>query len=336
MTFRALLVLIVLSFVVGMSATLVSIAWVIPQQVAHGPTYSVQVDARDVESRDLPQAVRNNIERRVVTLFDKRKQLRSSLYGAEAYVATGVLLTSDGWFALYDPNYTKGKELAWDVHDARGQSHQVDRVVYDALSDIVYAKIEGDGFSLAQFPQHEMSGEFVWGVGNNSWSGTFLEHSDAGLAGEQRVIWHPERYLKLSGDLDPGTILFSEQELFAGIVDRDGNVIPAYLFELQVPSVLAEGSVAYSGLDVSGRYVTKILSEETWQDRSGFLITAASTKPTSSTVGVGDIITAVEGERVRAGQLSEMVLRGPSSVHVSVLRENKMYDILLNKQVGDR
>ena len=64
---------------------------------------------------------------------------------------------------------------------------------------------------------------------------------------------------------------------------------------------------------------------------SGFYVDSSNTGVSSSTVGISDLIVRTQGVSVDAYDLSRQILLAPNQFTVTVLRDNKEVEILVEK-----
>jgi len=321
---------ILVSFLTGITAALVAVAWVAPLYMMQTPLYTIQVDSERQASRTIDELFERRVERQLVTVYDSEKKVGGDVYTRDAIFGTGVFFTSDGWFALYGPDYRVGDERAWEIVDHKGDTFDIEHVLVGFGEEMLYVKIAGSGFTVSDFPSWDgvESGQFAWAFIRGEWYTTVYGDGEWVSDTPTYAIDSPQYRPVLSGQLEQGSVLLDRQGLPLGFVDVDGHVLSFELTEKQYPVILENQQVSRESFGLVGHAVDYVLVDGVWTERLGFYIADLTQVRAKDGFVRGDIVIAIEGQSVEERVLWRQVDR-TENFTVTVLRDGAEHDILV-------
>jgi len=324
---------LVVSFLVGITAALVTIAWVAPLYMTHAPLYTIQIDPERQVSRTIDPVFERRVERQFVTVYNSQEKIGGEAYTRQAIFGTGVFFTTDGWFALYAPAYRTGDERGWEVMDYKGDIFDVQNVLIHPEGEIVYVKIDGSGFAVNNSPSWNDvgGGQFAWAFSRGEWYATV--YGDAVWASDSATypIDRPQHRWALSGSLERGAILLDRMGAPLGFVDALGRALSLEYIEAQYAYILEHGKVDTETLGLVGHSVDYVFEEGSWTPKVGFYVAESSSARRSDGIRSGDVIVAVEQQPVDEKVLWEQVTKS-SSFAITILRDGEERDILIENR----
>lgn len=327
-------VIMLIAFVSGIAATLVTVAWIAPVYTPNTVVYSIDTGNRvDRDRASDPLFVRQQ-EKQIAHIYDARKKVDGQFYQNSGYVGPGVFLTSDGWLAVYAPSYTAGSERYWDIIDYKGSVYAPEEVVVDPLHHIVYVLIEGDGFFAGSFASQDdvQKAAFSWSVYEGGWQPALLGKDTKTNESAVYPIWKPRFARRITSDIMPGSVLLAEDGKFLGFAGRDGTVISSFFVELQYTTVFENRSVAYRAVPWEGYMISASIRDGLFKQMDGFYVTATRASVADTRVISGDLVIRIEGKSIDEETLAEAILAAPEEFSVTVLRDSEEIDILVRKE----
>lgn len=291
-----LCVAVVISLLSGLAATLATVAWIVPPLPV-----DVSIQSYDIGHSPSVQALDTgtlrDIRQRVVLIYESGKISPPTLYTDDERIGAGVLLSSDGWIVGHVP-YRTGRERAWEAIDAQGVRHTIERVVTDATAQVVYMKLSGSGFRIADIAsgQEERPPLDAWAYDGEIARLTRIETQTTPSTPDRTYSFaRPQFRHQLVPSPTKGALLFSHNGVFLGVAHADGTHIPSALISLQLPRVLSGRGVAYRTVSVEGFVVHGVVGDRAVRSISGYAVTKTS-RAAAPELRVGDVIIRVNGE----------------------------------------
>lgn len=332
---RWFLLFIFVAALTGVATALASVTWLAPNFHLDNSFRTVNFESKNIFDLSPDPFLVRQTEQKLIKVYNKANKINDKFYGEGSFIAQAVLISSDGWSVLYQPDYKFGEEKKWDLVDYQGLYHEVEKVVFDNETDLLYVKVEGQGFRIASFAD---SGDvnlstFLWAVDEKKWINTIIDGVVSLSKSKNFPIWQAQQAYKIDRAIDKHMILLDDKGELVGFVAEDGMVISGLYVEEQIVSLLDSHKIIHKKLPLSGYFVNAIENEEkeVWQEISGFYIIDSNTKVSSSTVGVGDLIVKINNDSFTKESLFEQVLQAPEEVSLTVLRDSKEVDILAKK-----
>ncbi|OGH59452.1 MAG: hypothetical protein A2725_01330 [Candidatus Magasanikbacteria bacterium RIFCSPHIGHO2_01_FULL_33_34] len=334
-TFKSVWWLLFLVFVAGLSSvslTLSTLVWFAPSFVPD-PTLVSSQKTNNTEVVEVDLSVLNSVKKRLWYVYDTRDKINKQFYADSANKYQSVMFSSDGWAVAYVPDYRKGDEKFWEGVDYQGTIYNIEKVFVDTVSNLTYIKFDGDGFPFISFANWNDIGnnEIVWGVSLTEYQQYNFE-KDLALNNLEYKIWQPQLFYLIKDDFEVGNILVNEKGEMMGMVDNDGRVIYGWLVDSQYASILQSGAPDYRAVEWTGYMVNGYVNYGGLTKRvSGFYVDKSNTKVTSSTIGVGDVITRIQNQPLKTEDLARQVLLSPDKFNVAVYRDGQEFDIEIGK-----
>ena len=330
---RWIFFVIIMSIFASVAASLSTIAWLVPM-TGQSDFYLTNNENR-VSGQGQPDSLLiRQTNQRTVNIYDTRQQLQSGFYKQKAKLFQSMLLSSEGWSVAFYPEYKWGEEKYWQVVDYQGIYYSVEKVVLDPTSRLLYLKIDGQGFRITSF----VDGNSM-NIGQSMWSSTLAEWKQVVLkkwSGNEPAswqIWQPQYFYELEPQLDNGSMVLDVQGRLVGISDEGNNLIPAWLVEQQIKTLLDKQTISYSGLPWQGYLVSGVEWEDKWLDVRGFYVSSAVAVLGVDSIVAGDLITKISGESIKPKQLAQQVYSSAEEFVVTVWREGEEIDILVKKAI---
>jgi len=320
-----------MAFVSGLSGAMIAVSWLYP-------TYQEgQIIRTSVVGRaDLvPDAVLTiQTRQKILTIFDKRKKIDGKFYGTEAIVNEAAVISSDGWAVAYLNNFVSGQEKNWELQDNQGNSYAVDKFAYDAVSSLLYLKVNGSGLRAMVFlnTKNLSKGTALWSFHNKNWKNTVLgDYKNINANKKVYLIWLPQYEFSLSSELEAGSLVIDDNGQFVGFVGDKANLIGSVLIENQISSVLGSGTIKYFGLSESGYIIKSALKDNYWQDLLGYYIMDAGGNYKTTLPLKGDVIVNINNEPVDEYNIYRQILQAPNEFNLTVLRDGKEVELKVKK-----
>ncbi len=323
-----LVLFVVLSLMASVAASLATLAWIAPPY-AQSPLYTFHTPAVINDrstSRALDSIISQQVDQRIVQIYDTRNKLNGRFYAENALIGQGLLLSSDGWAVMYASVFPLRVD-ALEAMNHQGVAFAISKQIVDETTGLVYVKLKGEGFrsDITFQDWKSFSAETpVWAV-----------HSGAQLP-IQTVEIHPDTSDVLAlnsltasfvpsqvSDNIVGDVIINEQGQLVGIATED-RVILGWEMSTQMKNIFENGALTYPHIPWRGRVLTTIKTDGILKSFSGFYITDSPTRATTSTLGVGDIITKIQGETFDAATARrDFVLTEDEMVDLTVLRRDE-------------
>lgn len=335
-TFKSVWWLLFFVFVAGLSSvalTLSTVVWFTPSFIPNQMLVSSQKAAINNSSDDFDLSVLNNIRKRSWYVYDSRDKVEGQFYADTADKYQAIMFSSDGWAVAYIPDYNKTMQKYLEGVDYQGTLYTIDKVFLDPVSNLTYIKFEGAGYPFISFANWSDINEndTFWEVTNTKYTRHSIK-KDLSLVEEVYKIWEPQLLYVIKDDFNVGNILVNDQGQMVGVIDKTGRVIYGWLINSQYASVVQNGAPDYQAVQWSGYMVNGYVSYgELTKKVSGFYVTSSDTKVTSSTVGVGDVVTKIENNRADIVDLSRQILLSSKDFTVTVYRDGQEFDISILK-----
>ncbi len=332
---RWVLFVVFLAFISGVAASLSTVAWIAPVFVNETAYFGVGHSSSVSAGTKVDPLMIKQAKQRTVTVYDKNKKVDNSFYMPKSEVLEAAYLSSDGWAVAFYPNFVPGEERNWEAVDYQGSIRKVERTVYDPFSRLLYIKTSGQGFRIASFVDWSRidSGYGLWSVRGSEWEFVVADDLENVSLAVSYPVWRPRFLYSLSPDAEKGSLLFDSQGGLAGISDENSRIIPGWMIEEQMDSLLERGRISYQGLPWSGYQVSGVKFEDRWQPLQGWYISDAPSRASSSTIGWGDVLVGIDGQPISNSLNARQVFLSPDEFVATVWRQGEEVDILVKKQI---
>ena len=242
-------------------------------------------------------------------------------------VGEAVFISSDGWMALYSPNFD-GNYKTWRVFLKNGSVFSVQKVVRDVYSNLVFLKITaaqgGAQFKVANFNDQIKKQDDLFVHDGSNWSHTtFVDYLNQAFV-SPHLDSAPSVVLKMSNNFSKGSWVLNSSGKFIGVTTNDTMVLPSHYISVILPMVLSNQKLTYRTLGVSGWFSGEQPIVVNDENLNGFVVA----KVFSDTgLKVGDVITQINSQVVSADNLWYNIINS-QSVKLQVLRKGKLIDVV--------
>lgn len=325
--------MMVISILSGLVTALAVVTWFYPQLVTNTTFYGGVREAQ--ENVVVDATLERFVTDRVVRLYDISKKINNTYYPADAYIGDALLLSSDGWVVLYDPTGSFATPARWEAIDSQGIVSAIETIVIDPNEPFTYMKLEGEGYRVTSFYQwsNPVDEALLWAVDEGSWVPVQTDGLEQLVLNNNVAITDRTVAYKLDRAVAPGTYLLDASGNFVGFSDEDGYLLPSWLVERQVGALLANGQIDSFALPYAGTVVASSVVDGSIEPLVGFYVFTSPTQPSSSTIGVGDLIVRIQNQPFTAETLPFVIATAPSEMQVTVMRKNSDIDIIVTKNM---
>ncbi len=268
----------------------------------------------------------------IVQIYDESKIIKPGIYPIASFAGKGVVLNSGGWVALYHPAWTKDLTRRFIGVDNLGARHGIEKFISDKENSIVYLKFDGEFRGTTVFADWKKIPEDkqVWIV-NGEWNtGELTEIVDSGAtvfpAMKIMSKYRVNDYLAHAG------VVVNNRGDFVGFVDSSGRVIPSWLVQRHLTSILNTAELASGGVNWQGFFVAGLREGVNWKEIKGFYI--AEGGQTEAEIGIvkGDILLEINDEPVSQASLARQIILAPTEFITTVWREGLEVKLLVKKE----
>lgn len=269
----------------------------------------------------LDAAVVRDWRGQIMQVFDESKIIQpAGIYPDSSFVGKGVVLNSGGWSALYAPAWISDKARKLIGIDYLGSRFPVEKYILDKDNGIVYLKFKGDFRGTTVFADWRDigQGKQVWTV-NGEWiAGAVSEIIDSSKAvlPAARAM---NRYSVLGYASQEGLAVDSRGG-FVGFVGANGAIIPSWLIEHNIISILNTGGLDRKTVDWRGYFVNGIRDGANWKEVRGFYIFDSAEKAGATRIGKGDVLLKINGEAITRASLARLIALSSEKFTVTALR----------------
>ncbi len=327
---KLILFVTAMSVFAGAAGALIILGWVSPaviEQYTGGISYNRSVQLPS----ELSDRVRQDISERVLMVYQSSEVVGSLTYvPVTAKRRPGVLVSSDGWIALYDTSPERALK-EWRVVTGGGAVYGVTKILVDAASGLTYAKLSPSGaesgrsqFKVVNFSAPVSAGDTVFISEPGAWSGVVIKSAAAPAAAAVYRDSAPHDFYILAASAAPGAVAITPEGELAGFIRADGTMTLAVSAARALESVLSQERVQYPSLGLEGAYTSDqpVMTEDGSQ--AGFLV---SKTPAASALRRGDLITDINGQVVTPAVLWHTISNKPTTVRIKILRGDKLLEL---------
>ena len=335
-TYRSVWGLLFLTAIAGLASvavTLSTLVWLVPGFFPEQLTLNTANEANE-KNPEIDPAVLNEAKKKLWYIYDKRQKLDGQFYPDSAAALSATMFSSDGWAVFYDEDYFVGKERYWEGIDYQGTSYKVEKIFVDKVSGFIYVKFDGGGFPFIIFADWDKVTEnsVLWEISRDRYKRHLVKKDSAPVAKKDYKIWQPHFLFKVAEAMGNGNVLINEKGELVALTDDAGYLLYGWLIDNQYAAILRDGGVDYRVAPWSGYMAHGFVKTDDYTRKAGgFLVTNSPTRVSSSTVGVGDLITKVQGAPVSFDNISRQILFAPDDFVVTVLRGTEEYEIIIKK-----
>lgn len=325
--FLLLFIVLLLSALTGLTASLSVIAWLTPP--INSQNQINLLDALNKETEVVSPTMVQQTKQRTVSIYDSRQMVGREFYKEGAYVANSIMISSDGWSAVYKPNYILGEEIFWEAIDYQGESHTIKNSIFDSKTGILYLKYDGTGFRVVSFADYNALDRAKSGVlyQKDGAKNIFLGDRYKTIEDKDFFIWDPQyRFLKDS-EYSVGSVLFASDGGFFGFLGKLG-LVEGWQVETHLLSLLSTGELQSKYLGLSGFIVEEVYDGNKWKKTDGFYVSTLDSL-SKQQFKVGDLVTKINGQPVDKFNLARQISQLSQGASFTVLRNRVEVEVLV-------
>lgn len=324
---KILLAAAVFGLVAGMAGASMILGWIWPG-FGGGDTWIMSRSVSSVSHDLLDDRVRVELEDRIGVVYrDLSTASGLSYLSQDKKIGEAFFVSSDGWMALYYPAYD-GAYKNWRVFLKNGSSFNVQKVLRDSNSNLVYLKIapsdQGAQFKVMNFGDSVKPLEDLFILNSNSWRHSSVISKTNHAFHLPHLDSAPSTAIEVNDNFEAGDIVVSTQGKMIGVISDSRFVLPSQYISGILPSILSAQKITYRTLGVQGWFSEEqpiiINNERTY----GFAV--ARIFLDSSNLKAGDVILEIDGVVADSDNLWYNII-GNQSVKLKVLRKGKIIEI---------
>lgn len=325
-----LLLVVFLSSLTAIASTLAVEAWILPFSLDNRTSISIENrGGGNNEQPQISQLQKNQINQRLVSIYNSQDKIEDQYYPINSKLATGVLLSSNGWVAFHNPKFDINNHQILEVIDHKGIVHKAKKIKYDQRSGITYIQLNQDNFRVSSiFEWESKEPKHVWRVGDKNWyMDSLVERKDLS-AKTTFSIAKPQFFYQLD-EYKTSQALFSNNGALVGFVDQEGKVLPSWYISNQLSNVLSNNQLSYPELNYSGRLVDVIVDNEdnSAKELTAFYVESDNKSSNTSTVMTGDLILSIDNNKIDSENISRLYLTSSDSSKATVIRKREQLEV---------
>jgi S1-C subfamily serine protease len=174
-------------------------------------------------------------------------------------------------------------------------------------------------------------GEAVdWWAPGDSWQPVEVRRLK-NIEEKQVAVNHLSLFYKTDADVARGSLLFSNNGDFSGMINKDGSIILSRLVVIQIGSLLEKSRTTYPLFAWRGFWVNGVEQDGKLLPLKGLYISDIGSKIVNSGPKKGDVILKVDGQAVENFSLLEQLLTAPIEFNLTVWRNGQEVDLTIDK-----
>ena len=312
------------SLLVGMTGAAMVLGWIWPT-FGGSDVWITSFQRPVITSQQLEQKIRTQMSSRIVSVYTQMNK-----YGAVGYfdqknkLGDAVLISSDGWLAMYKPNFNLSKNATYYIDSQDGDVYKSEKVVVDSYSGIVFIKTKGSQFKVVNFADNIKIDDELFVYQNSDWRygvlGGKVQLDDLG----SHLDSAPISVYNTSGLFEPGSVVINDQGRVAGFVARDNKIFPSQYLTRVMSGFLNSKTVKYPSLGASGWFSGEKSIVLKDKKVNGFLVTQVWS--TKNLLHAGDVLLEVNGLVVNEDNLW-YIISVNSKVKLKINRAGKILEL---------
>lgn len=333
---KLLLLVVVFGLIAGMSGASMMLGWIWPR-FAEGDTWITSYTSPGLTRAQLENRIQEEISSRIVNVYRGSSSLNGTSY-LNKKIGDGIILSSDGWLAMYQPNYDGNyKNLYVTTKD--GQILQPEKAQWDKYSGVLYIKIKDQQFKVVGFNDANSSLDDIFVFQNSHWY-----HGSALYLSLDYKIPHldsaPILSYSLSGSFSAGEVVINNQGRVVGFITEKNLLLPSFYITRILPKVLSRQALSYPSLGVDGwfseeqvivfekpKFGTDPANGSGIREKiQGFMI--SNVWSSANPLRRGDVLAEINGRVVTADNLW-YIISGDQALNAKILRAGKTLELVL-------
>jgi len=297
---KLLIFITLFSLIVGMAGASMVLGWVWPS-LGGADTWIASYRRPAITKTELEERVHKEMSARIVAVYQKASSFGKINYlDDKSKLGDAIIVSSDGWIAMYYPNFNKNFEgMVALVHD--NSIYDIEKVVSDKYSGMVYLKIKGEQFKAVSFGGELKKDDEIFIFQDSNWNFALVRNKIFLAENIPHLDSAPVEIYGLNNKFSTGKIAINNQGRVVGLIKKENLLLPIKNVTNILSSVLAKKPIMYPSLGLEG-----------WSDKEkpliidnkvkkGFVVSSVFQK--NSLFQVGDIILEINGLVVEADKL---------------------------------
>lgn len=317
---KILLVAVAFGLIAGMSGASIMLGWIWPR-FADSEAWITSYTRPGLSRAQLENHVRAEISTRIAAVY-KGSVAAGGVSYLNKKIGDGIMVSSDGWLAMYAPNYD-GVYKNMQVVTGDGRVAQPESALFDKHSGIVFIKIKDRQFKVVSFTDTVLASDDLFVFQDSYWYHGFILYPF--LSGQiPRFDLAPRQFYSLSGSFGAGKVAINNQGRVAGFITEKNLLLPSFYVARILPKILSQQMVSYPSLGTDGWFSDEQPIVVGKEKVSGFYV--ASVWSPASVLRRGDVLLTVNG-RVVAPDNLWYIISDSQSVDAAVLRGGKQINL---------
>ncbi len=313
-------VAVVFGLIAGMSGASMMLGWIWPR-FAEGEAWITSYTRPSMSRVQLENHVREEISTRIVSIYKGSISAGGVSY-LNKKIGDGVMVSSDGWLAMYLPGYDGGYK-SLQVVTGDNKVSQPESAIFDKYSNILFLKIQDRQFKVVSFIDSVLVSDDLFVFQDLYWYHGFILYPI--LSGSiPHFDLAPLQFYSLSGLFGAGRVAVNNQGRVAGFITEKNLLLPSFYIARILPKVLSQKTVSYPSLGADGWFSDEQPIVFGKEKIKGFYV--ANVWSPASVLRKGDVITQVNGRVVEPDNLW-YIINDSQSVDAKVLRGGKQLDL---------
>ena len=321
-----ILFIVVLSVSAGTSGASMMLGWIWPR-FAEGDTWINSYTRPGLSRGQLESLIREDVAARVLHIYRGSTAIGSVQY-LNKKLGDGIILSSDGWVAFYQPDYD-GVYKNLSITDNNDHVYTVDRALWDKQSGFLYIKVKNSQFNKAvEFADDVSAVDDIFILQDENWYHTNIlypvlsskvPHTDTA----------PIREYSLGSNFTAGSLAVNNQGRVVGFISEKNTLVPATTITRILERFLSRQVLTYPSLGVDGWFsdeqvIVNTQNQNSPEQLQGFFVSGVWSS--GSQLRKGDVITEINNRVVTADNLWYTVSNA-TSVKAKIFRGGKIIDV---------
>lgn len=303
----------------GLSGAAVMLGWIWPG-FGGGNVWFANYNRHGVLREELEARVHEELSERVVTVYKGGiGKDGSGFLSAANKVGEAIIVSSDGWLALYFPSFD-GNVKNISVLAADNKIYPLEKGMLDRYSGIAYLKIKDGQFKVVSFADdNQAPDELSTYGGAGAWVNGNASRERVGSFAIPHLETSPVVSYVVDNNVPAASVALNSQGRIVGLTKNNNELIPAVYVARLLPAVLGRGEVSYLTLGAEGWFDEEQPIFINGRRVHAFYASKIINKASLSRKG--DIILEFNGKVAKAGDL--WYNNAQDKVRLKVWREGK-------------
>lgn len=317
---KILLVAVVFGLIAGMSGASMMLGWIWPR-FADGEAWITSYTRSGLSRAQLENRVREEISARIASVYKGTIGIGGVSY-LNKKIGDGVMVSSDGWLAMYLPNYD-GFYKTLQVVTGDGKVAQPESALFDKYSGVLFLKIKDRQFKVVSFTENVSAADDLFVFQDSYWYHGFILYP-VFSAPIPHFDLAPLQFYSLSGSFGAGRVAVNNQGRVAGFITEKNLLLPSFYLTRILPKILSQKIISYPSLGADGWFSDEQPIVFGKEKISGFYVTGVWSP--AGGLRKGDVLMQLNG-RVVAPDNLWYIISDNQTADAKVLRGGKQLEI---------